>query len=174
MKVNYTREKTPHCYVLFVSIWFQRFCKSQRVSLMREQVANWFNFSRHNAIFLSKLQTVFAILNILQSVLGNNLFNIYLQNKVWYIYAFWHLSLKLNISRKILHTSKCILKLNVNALQMAILVIIVEEIIDFHRQSATQAPRWRGSWRRSLRRTSTQGPSYQLYGFPPSTLHLKV
>ena len=44
---------------------------------MRKQVANWFNFSRHNAIFLSKLQTVFAILNILQSVLGNNLYDIY-------------------------------------------------------------------------------------------------
>ena len=44
---------------------------------------------------------------------------------------------------------------------------------DFHRQSATQAPRWRGRWRRSLRRTSTQGASYQLKGFPPSTFHLK-
>ena len=83
MKVNYTREKTPHCYVLFVSIWFQRFCKSQRVSLMREQVANWFNFSRHNAIFLPKLQTVFAILNILQSVLWNNLFNFTKQGLIY-------------------------------------------------------------------------------------------
>ena len=62
-------------YHVFVSI-LSRFCKSQRVSLMREQVANWFNFSRHNAIFLSKLQTVFAILNILQSVLGNNFYDI--------------------------------------------------------------------------------------------------
>ena len=61
----------------------QCFCKSQNVSLMREHVANWFNFSRHNAIFLPKLQTVFAILNILQSVLWNNLFDFTKQGLIY-------------------------------------------------------------------------------------------
>ena len=80
-------------YHVFVSI-LSRFCKSQRVSLMREQVANWFSFSRHNAIFLSKLQTVFAILNILQSVHTWKQFVRYLQkNKVWYMPSdFYHSS----------------------------------------------------------------------------------
>ena len=77
------REKTYLCHVVFVSIWLPRFCKSKRVSLMREQVANWFNFSRHNAIFLPKLQTVFAILNILQSVLWNNLFDFTKQGLIY-------------------------------------------------------------------------------------------